>query len=44
VKTDNTGKVKFGQMSSIEDSLDGYKVSYLGEAVDDYPDGIVTSV
>jgi hypothetical protein len=38
------GKVKFGQPSSIENSLDGYKMGYLGEAVDDHPDGIVTSV
>jgi hypothetical protein len=44
VETDNTGKIKLSQMSSIEDSLDGYKVSYFGEAVDDYLDGIVTSV
>jgi hypothetical protein len=44
VETDNTGKVKFGQPSSIENSLDGYKVGYLGEAVDDHLDGILTPV
>jgi hypothetical protein len=44
VEADYTGKIKLGQTSSIEDSLDGYEVSYLGEAVYNNPNGIVTSV
>jgi hypothetical protein len=44
VEADYTGKIKLSQMSSIEDSLDGYEVSYLGEAVYNNPNGIVTTV
>jgi hypothetical protein len=44
METDYTCEVKLSQTSSIEDSLDGYEVSYLGEAVDNNPNGIVTSV
>jgi hypothetical protein len=44
MEADYTGKIKLGQASSIEDSLDGYEVIYLGEAIYNNPDGIVTSV
>jgi hypothetical protein len=44
VEADYTGKIKLSQTSSIEDSLDEYEVSYLGEAVYNNLDGIVTSV
>jgi hypothetical protein len=39
-----TGKIKLSQTSSIEDSLDGYEVSYRGEAVYNNPNGTVTLV
>jgi hypothetical protein len=44
MEVDYTGKIKLGQASSIKDSLDGYEVSYLGEAIYNNPNGIMTSV
>jgi hypothetical protein len=44
MEADYTGEVKLSQTSPVEDSFDGYEVSYLGEVVDNDPNGVVTPV
>jgi hypothetical protein len=44
MKADYMGDVELSQSSSVEDSLNGYEVGYLGETVNNDPNGIVTPV
>jgi hypothetical protein len=44
MEADYMGNVELSQTPSVEDSLNGYEVGYLGETVENDPNGIVTSI
>jgi hypothetical protein len=44
MEADYMGDVELSQTPSVEGSLNGYDVGYLGETVDNDPNGIMTSV